>query len=338
MDGGILKQWNGFIKEIEALSEVRIPRCYFLNEAKPVQHQLHGFSHASEKAFAAVVYLRTLYTSGEVNLRLIASKTRVAPLKKQSIPRLELLGAYILSKLVASVREAQVVSTDTEEFYWTDSYTTLCWIRNNKPWKQYVQHRVEEIRKGTNTNNWRFCPGQENPADLPSRCCSGRELIESNSWWNEPEFLQKTKEEWPNMPTSFQNDKSYEDELVKHPVNVTHSLTNTVGSQNGEVNLNKVIDIKRYSSRVKLLRITALIMKFIRLLKRDKDARTNKDLNVKDLEEAERMWIRNVQVSQFKIPEQSIASVTSGSMISKYKELDIYTDKEGIMMYDAVID
>ena len=67
-----------------------------MREKKPVCRQLHGFGDASEQAIAAVVYLRTVYEAGDVDVRLIASKTKRAPLKKQSIPRLELIGAYIL--------------------------------------------------------------------------------------------------------------------------------------------------------------------------------------------------------------------------------------------------
>ena len=54
--------------------------------------------------------------------------------------------------------------------------TTLCWIRNERPWKQYVQHRVDEIRKLTSKNDWRHCPGKQNPADLPSRGVNAKEL------------------------------------------------------------------------------------------------------------------------------------------------------------------
>ena len=67
-----------------------------MREKKPVCRQLHGFSDVSEQAIAAVVYLRTVYEAGDVDVRLIASKTKLAPLKKHSIPRLELIGAYIL--------------------------------------------------------------------------------------------------------------------------------------------------------------------------------------------------------------------------------------------------
>ena len=84
-------------------------------------------------AYAAVIYMRSLYQDGRVDVRLVASKSRVAPLKKQSIPRLELLGAVLLARLVhkfnSAVKQLKAIN-------WTDSMTTLCWIKNERVWKQ----------------------------------------------------------------------------------------------------------------------------------------------------------------------------------------------------------
>ena len=104
-------------------------------------------------------------------MRKIFSSARV---KRQSIPRLELLGATILSRL-----------------------TTLCWIRNNKVWKPYVQHRVEEIREHSDPTHWKFVQGELSLADLPSRGCSAEELSRNQTWWSGPEFLKHSEESWP---------------------------------------------------------------------------------------------------------------------------------------------
>ena len=113
--------FNSFVTDLQHLSNVRVPTCYFDVSSKPKNIQLHGFSDASQQAFAAVVYLRWIYEDGHIAVKLVASKTKVTPTKKQSIPRLELLGALILTRLVATMtKESLSLPLDTEMFYWID--------------------------------------------------------------------------------------------------------------------------------------------------------------------------------------------------------------------------
>jgi len=113
-----------------------------------------------------VVYLRSVYDDETVEISLLAFKTHVAPTKQQSIPHSELLAALVLSRLVDTITVSlpQPVSV----FYWTDSMAVLHWIRVVKPWKQYISHRVTEIRRLTVCEKWQHCPGDINPADIPS--------------------------------------------------------------------------------------------------------------------------------------------------------------------------
>ena len=128
------------------------------------------------------MYLHTEYEDGQVRMCLVSSKTRVAPLKTQTIPRLELLGATILARLVSHV--CKTPNLDHTHYCWTDSLTVLCWLKNNKQWKHDVKNCVEEIQNFTDTEYWRFCPGGENPADFPSRSCRLRELVHNQLWWD----------------------------------------------------------------------------------------------------------------------------------------------------------
>jgi hypothetical protein len=98
---------------------------------QPLKIQLHGFSDASKRAYGALVYMRSVYEDGHIDVRLISSKTKVAPIKQQSIPRLELLGATILVRLVNTVKNALPFAKEIEIVYWTDSLTTLFWIKSN---------------------------------------------------------------------------------------------------------------------------------------------------------------------------------------------------------------
>ena len=99
LTGDLLKKFQALIRDISLLHSVRIPRCYFDPRSKLINVELHDFSDASIHAYSAVVYLRSVYENGTIQGRLVASKTQVAPLKGQTIPRLELLGALILARL-----------------------------------------------------------------------------------------------------------------------------------------------------------------------------------------------------------------------------------------------
>ena len=219
--GDLLKEWNTIVNELPLLNAVRISRCYYLLHIRPVKTELHAFSDAPNKAYAAVIYLRSTYEIGQILIRFVAAKTRIAPVKAQTIPRLELLGAVILARLVSTVVKS--LPSDIPITYWVDSTTILHWIKNERAWKQYVNHRVSEIRQLTSKTDWRFCPGHENPADLATQGLSAEEFLNNSLWWEGPGFLARPKEEWPNCPVSASGEELAALELVKHPPQVCHS-------------------------------------------------------------------------------------------------------------------
>ena len=90
LEGEALQKWNGLVHEFSVLANLQIPRCCLVKEQTVLSCKLHGFSDASERAYRAVVYL---CQQGVSNIQFVTSRTRVCSLKKQSIPRLELLGA-----------------------------------------------------------------------------------------------------------------------------------------------------------------------------------------------------------------------------------------------------
>ena len=77
--------------------------------------------------------------------------------------------------------------------------TALCWICNGKVWKQYVQHRVDEIRRHSDKEAWRYCLGWLSPTDLLSRGITAAELIEQMLWWQDPDFLRESTLGWPSI-------------------------------------------------------------------------------------------------------------------------------------------
>jgi hypothetical protein len=187
LHGDLLKEWNTIVNKLPSLNAVRISRRYYLLHIRPVKTELHGFSDASNKPYAAVIYLRSTYETGQI-LRFVAAKARIAPVKAQTIPRLELLGAVILARLVSTVVKS--LPSDIPITYWVDSTTILHWIKNEKAWKQYVNHRVNGIRHLTSKTDWRFCPGHENRADLATQGLSGEEFLNNSLWGKVQVFLR----------------------------------------------------------------------------------------------------------------------------------------------------
>ena len=165
--------------DLKDCQPIKIPR-HFAHTLDQVDcYQLCGFSDASNTAYAAVVFL--LMKNGELySSRLIASKTRVAPLQQQTTPRLELLGTLLLARLITSVANSLRSEITLEQAAcYSDSQIALCWIRGlEREWKPFIQNRVSEIRKLVPVGSWKFCPGKENPADLPSRGVAPVELCD----------------------------------------------------------------------------------------------------------------------------------------------------------------
>ena len=122
--------------------------------------------------------------SSGIAVRFIASKTRVAHLLPQTIPRLELLSAVLLSRLIVSVLSSikpTLLLLDVRCY--TDSQVALYWIcGTNKEWKPFVHNRVTEIRRNVQPNLWSHCPGKSNPADLPSRGLTSLEASVIQLW------------------------------------------------------------------------------------------------------------------------------------------------------------
>lgn len=121
------KEWLNWRTQLPEISAIRIPRCYTPVGSDIVDRQLIGFSDASEKAYCGVVYLRSFDTAGGVYTSLVMAKTRVAPIKKVTLPRLELCGAHLLSQLMKHLQEILAIPT-CKLYAFTDSTIVLYWI------------------------------------------------------------------------------------------------------------------------------------------------------------------------------------------------------------------
>ena len=300
--GDALLTWKSIMAQMHLLSNVTVPRCYFDLYQNPTLIQVHGFCDASERAYAAVLYIRCTYSDNCIDTRLVTSKTRVAPIKTQTIPRLELLGALILARLINSV--VPLLGRSCEVYCWTDSMTVLQWITNKRIYKQYVQSRVDEIRQMTNQCLWRHCPGAINPADLPSRGTGANELVKSQLWWSGPEFLKSSEDKWP---VTYLKELSTQAslEIVKNQPTIFHSLLSTETSRPDQMDICNVIEVRNFSRFNRLLRVTAYVLRFVNHLKggvrRQSGSKrvSTKLVEAGEMNKAELVWLRSVQHRAF---------------------------------------
>lgn len=189
------QKWISHCQQLKTINEIEIPR--HITAAVPQITQIHGISDASEVAYGACLFLRSLNQDGSMQVRLICARSRVAPLKLISLPRLELCGALLLATLYEKVAEALTIKID-DAFFWSDSTITLAWIKGDSSRCQtFVGNRVGEIQRVTDSNKWNHVSTDENPADLISRGMDSEDLKGSTLWWNGPSWLQGADSSWP---------------------------------------------------------------------------------------------------------------------------------------------
>lgn len=214
-----------------------------------MHYELHGFADAFNVAYAAAVYIRLISLSGEISVKILVAKSKVAPIKILSIPRLELSATVQLSRLLEFVRNSLHL------FYvschcWTDSTVVLAWLSQHpSKWKTFVANRMSEIQSRVPASMWRHIPSSDNPADCASRGLTGAQLISHHLWWQGPTWLRLSTSDWPSKldPTSL-------DTLIDQSPRAVNHLVQSI----------EPWDLaSRYSSWPKLIRITAYIMKFI---------------------------------------------------------------------------
>ena len=282
-------EWRRLVSYLENAKEIHVPRYYHgqLHE-KSDKIDLFGFCDSSEEAYAASVYARVTQGS-DSRVSLVTSKSRVAPLDKQTVPRLELLSCFILSHLMNSVMDTLSPLVELKVVRcWTDSIAVLYWIQGlSKEWKLFIENRVQEVRRRVYHSLWSHCPGKENPADLPTRWSDPTQLTTNSHWWNGPEWLKKDEEYWPN-PLLAQDVPQTCLEEMKSVGNKVKQENSTVVAQVAlEGDIKPAIPFENFSSYQRLLRVSAYVLRFIENCCSKKMSRMVGDLTAEEVNEAE---------------------------------------------------
>ena len=208
---------------------------------------MHGFGDASQDAIAAAMYIRILYSNSS-SMNLIISKTKVSPIKTQTIPRLELCAAVMLAKLVHSMIESLNLSQFPVHL-WSDSKDTLAWIHSSPHlWQTFISHRIAEIQNLLPDAQWHHIDGLINPADPATKGISTQCLSKANIWWHGLEFLTNNNQPYIRLSEDYSDHNCPERRKVCNLVQTT---------RNSEWDL-----IYKYSNLQKLLQVTAWCLRF----------------------------------------------------------------------------
>ncbi|XP_036344475.1 uncharacterized protein LOC118753713 [Rhagoletis pomonella] len=186
--------WNRLCANLSFVEKISFPRFVGL-DADNIQ--IHGFCDASMAAYGACAYIRA-QSGGEVRATLLCSKSRVAPLKTLTIPKLELCAAMLLAELLHSI---QGLGPFKGEFFcWSDSTITLSWVSDVAAnFNVFVANRISSIQELTQGMSWRHVPTELNPADILSKGASPKELDASTLWKEGPAYLKEDESRWPQM-------------------------------------------------------------------------------------------------------------------------------------------
>ncbi|XP_046142834.1 uncharacterized protein LOC123988088 [Osmia bicornis bicornis] len=312
-----VKRWEKFSSNLSEVRAVTIPR-WIGTAPTNVSTEIHGFADASSLAMGVIIYLITKDETDQIRTALLMAKTKVAPLKRVTIPRLELSAAALLARIVKRIRK--VLKMENAPIHlWTDSAVALAWIRSHPSrWKEFVHNRVSEIQTSLPDATWHHVPGTQNPADLASRGTTPQHLISDALWWSGPPWLQCPSPAWPSEKLT--PDDRIDVEMRKSRVQA--SLVATTESW--------MDTLKRYSSLSRLCRVTAWCFRaVVKFRSRSAPSPTPLTLSVSELDRARLYWMKETQKEHFQDELSALVSGTTVSKTSSLYNLMPYVDEKG---------
>ncbi|XP_037815968.1 uncharacterized protein LOC119606507 [Lucilia sericata] len=239
-----LIKWQKFLQFYDNINRIRIPR--WINFSPSAKIEFHGFSDASEKAYSACLYARVTPIDGPNSVTLLFAKTRVAPIKVISLPKLELCGAVLLANMTHNVL-TQLNLPLHQTYFWTDSSIVLAWLsKHPNSWNTFVANRVSTILQTVGVDNWNHVASHDNPADVASRGCNADELKDDTLWWNGPSWLKEVASKWSTTDKHF---------ITQAEAKVSQSFTTTVNTHPTlDTNTENPDILSRFSKLSKALR------------------------------------------------------------------------------------
>ena len=325
-----LAVWSSVSSNIDGLSDISIKRCIATNDSENMQQYLVCFCDASSYAYAASVYLVQFNGEQESKSDLIFSKTRLAPLKKITIPRLELMGVVIGVRCLQYVKQ-QLKVTVVGSYLYTDSQCVLKWINSDKDISVFVKNRVKEFKEDGEIV-FGYVSTKENPADVATRGADVQKLADNQIWWYGPKWLTGPESEWPGLPNdSHENeDSEYESEIKKTKPEKCLGLLSTQASELSTYLSGACtqlgIKCETYSSITKMLRVSALALRFINKLKKSKCREG--PISSSEMDKVDIMWLTYIQKRNFADVFDAISNRKSNNL---QRQLGVYLDDDGLL-------
>ncbi|XP_049864838.1 uncharacterized protein LOC126366021 isoform X2 [Pectinophora gossypiella] len=313
----IAQEWRRFKSQLSSLSSLSIPRRMVESFTSL---QLHGFCDASEKGYCAVIYCRVVKNDSTIVVRLCCAKSKVAPLRRCSVPRLELLAAVLLSNLIASFKKALDGFYNFDDICcWSDSSVALTWIRScPSKWKTFVANRVSDIQEKVSPQNWYHVAGSENPADCGSRGLHPADLIQNVTWWAGPNWLSQPQEFWPRSEIQF-------DHLASDEQKIYSLFTASNISFVDEI-------LNRYSSFKRILNILAYCFRFKNNLKNSSSKDLKSQLSPEEINNSFRFLVKHVQECAFATEIRLLSKDSSSRPLPKpMRKLSPFLDEHGLL-------
>lgn len=328
----LASDWKSFQNDLINIEKINIPR--WINTDSSCKIELHGFSDASEDAFGVAFYIRSESSESStkiVKTNLVFSKTRVAPVAKATVPKLELSAAHLMSKLLPKVTEAHNVDIGNC-FLWCDSMIALHWIsKSPSKLETFQANRVAEIQELTEGATWQHIVTKDNPADLASRGVLPHKLAFSQLWWNGPPWLSSPKNEWPVSHAKITNKeleimtsaiKKTKPIIARASISVDEPLTvATPRTSESDVEIEGLLT--KTTDWSKLLTITSYVKRFI-----SKQRPRSFQPNAEERWIAECIWVKYSQQLHF---DKEIRCCQAGKSIDKTSsihKLAPFIDKE----------
>jgi len=257
----LAEKWKRLQGDLSAATTIHIPRR-IMPSYTASKIYLHGFCDASQRAYGACLYVQIVDRNGALTSRLLCSKSRVAPIKPTSIPRLELCSAVLLAHLIGSVQEGLRIPISGVQA-WSDSKVALYWIHGDvSRWKTFVANRVTEIVELLPAKHWHHVRGADNPADLISRGATLHQLKVSDIWWSGPKWLQ---EEPPSTVEATQEEEVSDRIAEEVQVEERGKAWTCALANNESLIVRELID--KFSTLTRVERVLAYCLRYVHNLR-----------------------------------------------------------------------